>query len=709
MTADDEGVRLGVDVGGTFTDVVLFVGEDRTTAKVPSTADQSVGVVEGITTACEAAGVDPAAVDGFRHAMTVAVNAILEGAGARTALVTTDGFRDVLEIGRQDRPALYDLSARKPAPLVPRECRFAVDERATPDGIDEPVDPAEIREIAADIAGADPPVEAVAVSLLHAYATPENERTVAATLREELDVPVAASHEVLGEFREYERTATTVAEAYVTPAIEGYLGRLERRADEEGLPAPRVMQANGGIADAATVRDNAVTTVLSGPAAGVVGASVFDRHAPAAGLVTFDMGGTSSDVSLVRDGEAERTTEADVGGHPVRVPMVDVNTVGAGGGSVAWVDAGGALRVGPRSAGAQPGPACYGKGGTEPTVTDANLVLGYLGAETTLGEGLELDADAARAALAALADEAGLDGGSEGDGALAAARGVYRVANATMTRAIRGVTVEQGHDPRAFALAAFGGAGPMHAAALADRLGVETVVVPPAEGVLSALGLLAADEKHDAVRTHRTPLAEADPDTVGAAYDDLRETVLADTAEPNAATVTREADCRYAGQSFELTVAVPDPFDAGAVAERFHDAHERVRGYRMADEPVTLVNLRATATVPGDPPTLDHDPTGDPRTGTREAFFVGEGADAAGEEANDGAGNDGGDDTGDDTGDATAGRFHETPVYARERVPAGETYDGPAIFEGGESTVVLPPDWAARVADDGALVLEVDR
>jgi N-methylhydantoinase A len=676
MTVDDGAVRLGVDVGGTFTDVVLLADDERTTAKVPSTADQSVGVLDGILTACDAAGVDPTAVDGFRHAMTVAVNAMLEGAGARTALVTTAGFRDALEIGRQDRPALYDLAAHKSDPLVPRERRFEIAERTTVDGVETPVDPDAVREIATEIAAADPPIEAVAVSLLHAYATAENERTVAEVLRAELDVPVAVSHEVLGEFREYERTATTVAEAYVTPAIEGYLGRLEDRAAEEGLPAPRVMQANGGIADAATVRDHAVTTVLSGPAAGVVGASIFDRHGPDAGLVTFDMGGTSSDVSLVRDGEIERTTEADVGGHPVRVPMVDVNTVGAGGGSIAWVDAGGALRVGPRSAGAEPGPVCYDKGGTEPTVTDANLVLGYLGADTTLGEGLELDAEAARGALADLADEAGLDD------ALDAARGIYRVANATMTRTIRGVTVERGHDPREFALAAFGGAGPMHAAALAARLDVDTVVVPPAEGVLSALGLLAADEKHDAVRTHRTPLAAADPDDIAAAYDALADTVLGDTADPDAATVTREADCRYAGQSFELTVAVPDPFDAETVAARFHEAHERVRSYRMPDEPITVVNLRATATVPGEPPTLDHDPSGEPKTGAREAFFA---------RAED------------------AGAFHETPVYARERVPAGETYDGPAIFEGGESTVVLPPDWRATVADDGALVLEVAR
>ncbi|MFB6183871.1 MAG: hydantoinase/oxoprolinase family protein [Haloarculaceae archaeon] len=662
---DGRRIRLGVDVGGTFTDVVLLVEGAVTTAKVPTTDDQSVGVVEGVAVACERAGVDPADVTRFRHATTVSVNAMLEGEGAETALVTTAGFGDVLAIGRQNRPALYDLSAAKPAPLVPADRRIELDERATTEGVERAVDDGDVADV---VAALPDDLEAVAVSLLHAYAHPDNERRVAAALREELDCPVSVSHEVLAEFREYERTATTVADAYLTPVIDDYLGRLLSRAADLGLPDPRVMQANGGIADAATVRDNAVTTVLSGPAAGVVGASLFESAVGAAGVITFDMGGTSSDVSLVRDGDVERTTEADVGGHPVRIPMVDVRTVGAGGGSIAWIDDGGALRVGPRSAGAEPGPACYGRGGEEPTVTDANLRLGYLGADTTLGEDLTLDADRAEAALDDLA------AGADLDGSLAAARGVYRIANATMTRAIRGVTVERGHDPRAFALAAFGGAGPMHAAALADRLDVERVVVPRAEGVLSALGLLAADERHDAVRTYRTPLAEADPDAVETVYGDLATTVLDDTTDPEAATVERAADVRYRGQSFELAVDVPDPFDAATVADRFHEAHERTRGYRM-DEPLAVVNLRARATVAGDPPSLAYDPAGDPLAGRREAYFDGE--------------------------------YRDTPVYDRERVPVGEPYAGPAIFEGGESTVVLPPDWTARVDGDGTLVLEV--
>ena len=329
--------RIGVDVGGTFTDVTLVTGAGSlVTAKVPSTADQSEGVIAGIEKACAAAGVDPAAIAEFSHAMTVSTNALLERSGARTALVTTEGFRDVLEIGRQNRPALYDLHDEKPAPLVPRSRRYELPERATPDGIERPVDPDAVRDLAATLREAD--VESVAVALLHAYVTPDNERRVATILRDELDVPVSASHAVLPEFREFERTSTTVVDAYVTPAIDSYLGRLTDRAAEEGIPEPRVMQSNGGIAAADTVRNHAVGTALSGPAAGVIGADRAARAVSTAadlpGFVTFDMGGTSSDVSLVRDGDAERTTDTEIDGIPIRTPMVDVNTIGSGGGSV---------------------------------------------------------------------------------------------------------------------------------------------------------------------------------------------------------------------------------------------------------------------------------------------------------------------------------------------------------------------------------------
>ena len=663
----NETVRLGVDVGGTFTDVVLATADGLTTAKVPSTVPQHEGVLDGISVALSAADVDPTAVDQFRHATTVATNALLEGTGAETALVTTAGFADVVAIGRQNRPSLYDQSVARPDPLVPSERRYEVDERATTEGIERSVDADELRAVAETI-DTETDVDAVAVAFLHAYAHPENERRAAERLRAELEVPVSASHEVLGEFREYERTATTVADAVLTPVIDDYVGRLVAGATERGLPAPQIMQSNGGITDAETVRDNAVTTALSGPAAGVVGASAFEPDG-VDGLITFDMGGTSSDVSLVRDGAVERTTEADVGGRPVRVPMVDVETVGAGGGSIAWVDAGGALRVGPESAGADPGPACYGQGGTDPTVTDAALVLGYLGADTTRGEDLRLDVDAATDALADLADRAGLDGPIE------AARGVYDVASAAMTRAIRSVTVERGHDPREFALAAFGGAGPMHAAALADALDVSTVVVPRASGVLSARGLLAANERHDAARTYRAALSTVDPDVIRDVLADLEATVLEDTSDPDAATVTFQADCRYAGQSYELGVDVGE-FDRASVAARFHAVHGQTRGYKLPEEPVELVTLRATATVGHTMPTATHEADGDPPRGRRSVQFDTE---------------------------------RTTPVLDWNALGPGYNKAGPAIVEGGESTVVVPPAWTLTVDDRGTITLEGER
>jgi N-methylhydantoinase A len=658
----DDAVRLGVDVGGTFTDVVLIADGEVTTAKVPTTDDQSEGVLRGIEQACDQAGIDPETVTEFRHAMTVGTNAMLEQSGATTALVTTEGFGDVLEIGRQERPDLYDLSARKTPPLVPAQRRYELTERATTEGVESAPDPDAIDDIADQL---DDDVESVAVSLLHAYAHPANEQVVADQLATASDQHVVASHETLPEFREYERTATTVVDAYVTPVIEAYLDRLRRQAVERNLPAPRVMQSNGGIADVDAVRAHGVRTVLSGPAAGVVGASLFERDA--SGLISVDMGGTSTDVGLVTDGEIARTSDARVGGHPVHVPMVDVETVGAGGGSIAWVDSGGALRVGPDSAGADPGPACYGRGGDDPTVTDAALQLGYLGPDTELGGAVQLDERAAASALADLAATANLDGPT------AAARGVHRVANAAMTRAIRSVTVERGHDPREFALVAFGGAGPMHAGALAAGLGIERVRVPRANGVLSALGLLAADERHDASQTHRVRLDAADPESIDAIYENLVERAREAATEPAQAHLQYRADLRYVGQSHELTVDLPRPFDADAAESRFHAAHERTRGYRLPDEDVELVTLRVTATATSDQPELTHRGASATERTRRPAQFGDE--------------------------------VRETPVYRREQVPSGTTLAGPAIFEGGESTVVVPPDWEATVDDRGTIEL----
>jgi N-methylhydantoinase A len=430
------------------------------------------------------------------------------------------------------------------------------------------------------------------------------------------------------------------------------------------------MQSNGGIADARTVREHAVTTVLSGPAAGVVGAnraagSVRDERA-LDGLVTFDMGGTSSDVSLVRDGRAERTTDTDIDGIPIRTPMVDIHTIGSGGGSVARVDAGGALRVGPESAGSEPGPACYGKGGDRPTITDANVVLGYIGESTALGGELELDVEAAREVLSDLADQVGLDS------PLAAAQGVYRVANAKMTRAIREVTVEQGFDPRAYGLVAFGGAGPMHAAEIADALNMDTVVLPLPGGVLSSYGLLDADEQHDAVRTHLTLLSAADPDAVEDILDELVADVLGEVDTPEAAQVRTVADLRYEGQSFELSVPVGEAFDATTLRERFQDEHERAYGYTI-DEAVEIVNLRATASVDRSVMDTTLSGGGEASLGTRTAYF-----------------------------DGTA---YEATVYDRRALSSGSTIGGPAVLEQKESTAVVPPAWCGTVEADGTLVL----
>ncbi len=661
---DADSVRLGVDVGGTFTDVVLVVDGEVTTAKVPTTADQSEGVLRGIETACESAEIDPAAIESFRHAMTVGTNAMLEETGAETALVTTAGFGDLLAIGRQERPSLYDLSARKPDPLVPPERRHGLEERATTEETETKVSDETLQRLCEQI---DTDVDSIAVSFLHAYAHPENEKRVVEFLREKTESYIVASHEVLPEFREYERTATTVADAYVTPVISSYLGRLERRVTDWGLPAPEVMQSNGGIATTAQIREQAVTTVLSGPAAGVVGASLFegDTHE---GIITFDMGGTSSDVSLVREGTIERTTEGEIGDRPVHVPMVDIETIGAGGGSIAWVDDGGALRVGPRSAGATPGPACYGKGGTEPTVTDAALLCGYLGSETELGDGLRLDEQAARDAFERIVTESTLDNTME------AARGTYNVAIERMARAVRTVTVKQGHDPRAFALVGFGGAGPMHACALAERLGIETVRVPLANGVLSALGLLAAPERHDASRTINQSLGVTETAQIDEAYAELTEQVQSEMSEPANATVRRQADLRYEGQSHELTVEIDAPFDSRATSERFHRTHERTRGYRLDDEPIQIVTLRVTATTPGDKPELTHKGSKKEPHEHRDADFDGE--------------------------------VYETPVFERETLPVGASINGPAVLEGGESTVVVPPEWTATMDSRGTLSLK---
>ncbi|MEA2288636.1 MAG: N-methylhydantoinase [Solirubrobacteraceae bacterium] len=565
---------LGVDVGGTFTDAVLVAGERLHTAKAPSTPrDQSEGVIHAVQAVLEAAGAQPGDVEAFAHGMTVATNALLEGRGARTALVTTEGFTDIVQLGRQARRELYRLCAAHPAPLVPPDRRFGAPERMGPDGVLRALGADAAARLAEDVAGCEP--EAVAVCLLHAYRHPDHERLVGDALRERLGdgVHVSLSHETVGTFREYERAATTEVDAALSPLLAAYLRRLVERARDGGIPTPAIMQSSGGLADVEHAAAHAALTVLSGPAGGAAAAALLAARCEEPDLLCFDMGGTSCDVCVVEGGAVRESAGREVGGRPLALPMVDIHTVGAGGGSIGWRDAGGALRVGPRSAGAEPGPACYGRGGTEPTVTDANLVLGHLDPGEPLAGGVELDARAAHEAVGALASELGL---STED----CAAGIVRVANAEMVRAMRVMTVEQGLDPRDFALLAFGGAGPLHAAAMAEELGMGRILIPRASGVLSALGLAAADRRRDRART------------VFLRGDGLTAEALA--VEDGSAAY----DVRYRGQSFELTVRDVEP-DPAALREAFEAIHEERYGYRDPEGEIEVVTIRERHSEPG--------------------------------------------------------------------------------------------------------------
>jgi N-methylhydantoinase A len=577
---------LGVDVGGTFTDAVLVAGDRLHTAKAPSTPrDQSEGVMHAVRGALEAAGAQPGDVELLAHGMTVATNALLEGQGARTALVATDGFCDLVELGRQARRELYRLCAAHPAPLVPPERRFAAPERMGPDGVLRALEDDAAAALADAVAGCEP--EAVAVCLLHAYRHPEHEQRVRDALRERLGdgVHVSLSHETVGTFREYERAATTEVDAALSPLLAAYLRRLVERTEDEGLPTPAIMQSSGGLADIGVAADHAALTVLSGPAGGAAAAALLAERCDEPDLLCFDMGGTSCDVCVVEGGAVRESAGRDIGGRPLALPMVDIHTVGAGGGSIGWRDAGGALRVGPRSAGAEPGPACYGRGGTEPTVTDANLVLGHLDPDAPLAGGVELDAQAAHDAVGRLAGELGL---STED----CAAGIVRVANAEMVRAMRVMTVERGVDPRDFALLAFGGAGPLHAAAMADELGMRKILIPRASGVLSALGLAAADRRRDHART------------VFLHGDGLTAEALA-VEDGDAAY-----DVRYRGQSFELMVRDVEP-DPQAVREAFEAVHEERYGYRDPEGEIEVVTIRERHSEPGPEVELEGDDAGD--------------------------------------------------------------------------------------------------
>lgn len=655
---------LGVDVGGTFTDAVLFDGENLHMAKLPTTAeDQSRGVIDAVQAVLQKAGAAGSEVESFAHGMTVGTNALLEERGARTALITTRGFADVLEIGRQDRPQLYRLCEPKPAPLIAAELRFEAQERIGPEGVVESLgadEPARLVELVRSCGA-----EAVAVCLLFSYLDPSHERRIATELREQLPaVHVSTSAEVLPRFREYERCSTTAIDAYLSPLLGRYLGRLSDAARAAELPAPQVMQSSGGIASAEEASRAGAWSVLSGPAGGAVGARLIASIAGEESALGFDMGGTSCDVCVIEGGEVRRTDSRTIAGRVIQLPMVDVHTVGAGGGSIGWRDSGGALRVGPQSAGAEPGPACYGRGGSEPTVTDANLLLGLLAADSELAGGVPLDAEAAEAAIGALAAALGID-------TLEAAEGIVRIANQEMIRALRVVTVERGIDPRGFALLPFGGAGPMHAGAIAEELEIERILCPRAGGVLSALGLCASDRRRD---TTRTVMLSGDTFTAERVAAEVEELIGAldgsGGAEPEVVY-----ELRYVGQAFELPVSGstdPDPAD---LAERFADAHEQLYGHRDPDAEVVLVHIRLAMVTSGARP----QPIAAAKSQLAESS----------------------------RGVRFGGKWIDAPVLRGEPA-AGTRAEGPIVIELPETTLFVPPGWDLSVDAHGTISATAD-
>ena len=657
---------VAVDTGGTFTDVLLLDGGRLRSLKLPSTpADPSDAVLEGLrrvfdefereaesTTKAESAFV-------LLHGSTVATNALLERKGARVKLITNSGFEDILEIGRQNRPQLYALVGHRPPPLVARDDRHGIRGRMGPDGeVIEPLDPAELEALPELLAGA----ESVAVVLLHSYANSTHEESVAAALAE-LELPVSISVRLLPEYREYERTSTTVVNAYVAPLISAYLNRLAR---ETGAERVSVMGSNGGSLPVDRAAREPVHTVLSGPAGGVVGALACGRQAGHERIITFDMGGTSTDVSLC-PGAPLHTRELEIGGQPIAIPVIDIHTVGAGGGSLARIDPGGALRVGPESAGADPGPICYGKGGAGVTVTDAHVWLGRLPTDAFLGGEQTLDRSAVEPHLRSIADRLGAS-------LEVAAEGILEVANAAMERALQVISVERGYDPAEFTLVAFGGAGGLHAAHLADRLGTGRAMVPPRPGLLSAYGMLAADITREVSRTVLISTASADAhESIEGVFAELEQAAVAAMAEEGVPedhlSLRKWVDARYERQSFELRVPGED-WDT-----RFHALHEKRYGYQRPTTPVEAVTLRSIASAPGPPLQLERIPHTDaaPTIGHTRAY--------------------------------TEGEWAEVNRVWRDDLGPDQTLDGPVLVLEYSSTTWVPRGWGLTVDEWGNLHL----
>jgi N-methylhydantoinase A len=685
---------IGVDIGGTFTDIVLTETESHRTLthKVASTPDDPArAFMLGVREICQSAGADLATVDHIFHGTTVATNAALQYRGARAGMITTRGFRDIVHIGRHQRPQHYSIQQGIPwqdQPLVRRRYRRVVSERlAPPRGeVVVPLDEAEVRQAAAELQQAG--VESIAVCFLFSYLNPAHEERAKAIIREQCpELFVTCSHEVSPQFREFERFTTTAMNAFIGPLVRDYVSRLQQSLAAEGFRGEvHIMQSNGGVAPGRTISELPVYTLMSGLAAGVLGGAWIGELAGRRDVITLDIGGTSADIGVVTDGRFAEASARDtyVAGYPILVPMIDLHTIGAGGGSIAHVDRAGAFKVGPQSAGAVPGPAAYGLGGTDATVTDANIVLGRLDVHNFLGGAMQLDKDAATRAIQALADQLGLP-------LLEAAEGVVAVLNSNMANAIRARTVQKGIDPRQYALVASGGAGPLHGAEVARLLGIPEVLVPPHPGINSAIGLLTTDLKYDVVRTAFLVSTDVDLERLNEELESMHAVLgtqlEADEIDPAGATFQRFADARYVGQGYELRLSLPDGrIDAQALAgalARFHDLHRQEYGHHFPQSPIELVNLRVTAI--GEVPKIPVPPR--PAGGSLAAALVrsDEAVFRVGVEL----------------------ETFETKFYERSKLPLHAPIRGPAIILQVDSTTVVPPHCTAEVDDSGAIIIRL--
>jgi N-methylhydantoinase A len=679
----DSAYRLGIDTGGTFTDLCLLDESSGKlmVSKIPSTpSNPALAVATGIEKLIRKEGIVPQRIRFLIHGTTVATNALLEHKGAKTALITTEGFEDVLHIGRQNRPKLYDFRARRPEPIVPRHLRYGALERVLCTGeVLQLLDEERVEGIVRDIKGNQ--VESIAVCLIHSYTNPIHEQKIKSIVSKAFPgAYVTISAEVLPEFREYERTSTVCINAYVMPKVNDYLVDLGRRLRDLAVASDLyIMQSNGGVITAKTARQMSARTVLSGPAGGALTGVFVAQTVGRSNVVTIDMGGTSSDICLIEGKEPRITTESDIGGYPIKLPMIDINTIGAGGGSIAWIDPGGGLQVGPRSAGADPGPVCYGRGGTEPTVTDAHAVLGRLNPSYLLDGEMALQIGAASDALKEkIARPLGID-------LHRAAEGIVAVVNANMIRGIRRVSVERGYDPREFTLIAFGGAGPLHGVELAQALDMKEIIIPPHPGIASAFGMLSADVRHDFVRTDVSVSGRVDVNRLRSIFKDMEiqggRLLNQEGFAERSIRLIRSADLRYLRQAYELSVPIRggrlDPQDIADTVELFHDLHQKTYGYARRAEDVEFVNLRVVA------------------LGTLPRFRVRKKRGRGGTEP-------------ESTGSRHVsfdGTSLETVVYLRDGLPQGLEISGPAIVEQMDSTTAIPPQYQAVTDRYGNLLI----